>query len=236
MHDKSAIARLIMELRQQGIRDARVLQAIEDTPRDMFVESGFRLHAWDNTALPIACGQTISQPYVVACMTEQLELQPHHRVLEVGTGSGYQAAVLARLARRVFSIERHRELLEQARQRFRLLGLGNVETRLGDGFRGWPEAAPFDRIIVTAAAPKVPRALLEQLAEGGIMIIPVDTPHDYQDLLKIHRTEHGFERERLIPVRFVPMLGGVPRREDGKNSTAAGGRDDAPAAGDGDDG
>ncbi len=212
MHNPQAIASLIMQLRQHGIRDARVLEAMEKTPRDLFVEGEWQPHAWDDTALPIACGQTISQPYIVATMTEQLELQPKHRVLEIGTGSGYQAAILARLARRVFSIERHRELLEAARRRFRLLGLDNIELRLGDGHKGWPEAAPFDRIIVTAAARKIPPALLEQLAEGGIMILPVDTPHGYQELLKIRRTKHGFEREKLMPVRFVPMLNGVPRR------------------------
>ncbi len=209
---KTAVAHLIMSLRHHGIRDPRVLEAIEKTPRDLFVEEGWRDHAWDDTALPISCGQTISQPYIVAYMTEQLEVEPHHRVLEVGTGSGYQAAVLARLARRVFTIERHRDLLELARRRFALLGLDNIEARLGDGYHGWPEAAPFDRIIVTAAPPKVPEALLDQLAEGGVMVIPVGTPYGYQELEKIVRTPHGFERKRLIPVRFVPMLDGVPRR------------------------
>ena len=213
MSNPAAVAHLIMELRHHGIRDARVLEAIEKTPRDLFVEEAYKDHAWDDTALPIACGQTISQPYIVAYMTEQLEVSPRHRVLEVGTGSGYQAAVLARLARRVFTIERHRALLEQARRRFALLKLDNIETRLADGYKGWPEAAPFDRIIVTAAAPKVPEALLDQLADGGILVIPVDTPQGYQELLKLRRTPHGFEREKLIPVRFVPMLPGVPRRE-----------------------
>ena len=222
MHDAIAIARLIMHLRQQGIRDARVLEAMEKTPRDLFVEDSWQAHAWDDTALPIACGQTISQPYIVAYMTEQLQVGPRHRVLEVGTGSGYQAAILARLARRVFTIERHRDLLEQARRRFALLKLNNIETRLGDGHKGWPEAAPFDRIIVTAAARKVPPALLEQLAEGGIMIIPVDTPHGWQELEKIRHTPHGFERERLIPVRFVPMLDGVPRRDGGNGAPEPG--------------
>ncbi len=211
MSDPAAVAHLIMELRHHGIRDARVLEAIEKTPRDLFVEDGCLSRAWEDTALPIACGQTISQPYIVAYMTEQLEVSPRHRVLEVGTGSGYQGAVLARLARRVFTVERHRPLLEQARRRFALLGLDNIETRLADGYKGWPEAAPFDRIIVTAAAPRVPEALLDQLAEGGVMVIPVDTPRGYQELLRIRRTPHGFERERLIPVRFVPMLPGVPR-------------------------
>ena len=213
MTNATAIVHLLMELRHQGISDSRVLEAIEKTPRDLFVEEGYRTRAWDDTALPIACGQTISQPYIVAYMTEQLELSPRHRVLEVGTGSGYQAAVLARLAQRVFTVERHRPLLEQARRRFHLLGLDNIETRLGDGSKGWPEAAPFDRIIVTAAAPKVPEALLEQLGEDGIMVIPVDTPNGYQELLKIRRTRHGYEREKLIPVRFVPLVSGRPSHE-----------------------
>ncbi len=215
MPDPDAIARLIMQLRQHGIRDARVLEAIEKTPRELFVEDDWQAQAWEDTALPIACGQTISQPYIVAFMTEQLDVQPHHRVLEVGTGSGYQAAILARLARRVFSVERHRPLLEQARRRFRALGLENIETRLGDGMRGWPEAAPFDRIIVTAAARQPPPALLEQLAQGGVMLIPLDDPlHDYQQLVRIRHTPQGFERETLLPVRFVPLLPGMPRREN----------------------
>ncbi len=222
MSDQTAIAHLIMSLRHHGIRDARVLEAMERTPRDLFVEEGWRDHAWDDIALPIACGQTISQPYIVAYMTEQLEVEPHHRVLEIGTGSGYHAAVLARLARRVFTIERHRELLERARRRFALLGLDNIESRLGDGHKGWPEAAPFDRIIVTAAASRVPEALLDQLAEGGVMVIPVGTPYGYQELVKIIRTSRGYERKHLIPVRFVPMLDGVPRGGDDRDEQKAG--------------
>ncbi|HHN73300.1 MAG TPA: protein-L-isoaspartate(D-aspartate) O-methyltransferase [Thermopetrobacter sp.] len=212
MTDETRKARLIMALRHHGIRDQRVLEAIEAVPRDLFVPESFRDHAWDDMALPISCGQTISQPYIVAFMTEQLELKPTHRVLEVGTGSGYQAAILSKLVRRVYTIERHRALLEAARERFERLGLKNIESRVGDGYRGWPEAAPFDRIIVTAAAPKPPRALLDQLAEDGIMIIPVDAGPLYQELVKIRRTADGYERERLIPVRFVPMLHGIARR------------------------
>ncbi|HHN67562.1 MAG TPA: protein-L-isoaspartate(D-aspartate) O-methyltransferase [Thermopetrobacter sp.] len=212
MTDQSTIARLIMTLRRHGIRDTRVLQAMEETPREMFVEAAFRDQAWADTALPIACGQTISQPYIVAYMTEQLEVTPTSRVLEVGTGSGYQAAVLARLARRVYTIERHRDLLEQAKRRFAALRLSNIETRVGDGHRGWPEAAPFDRIIVTAAAAHPPAALLDQLAEDGVMVIPLDAGAMHQELVRIRRTPGGFSRERLIPVRFVPMLKGVGRR------------------------
>ena len=212
MTDESRKARLIMALRHQGIRDQRVLEAMESIPRDMFVPGPFQDHAWDDMALPISCGQTISQPYIVAYMTEQLELKPTHRVLEIGTGSGYQAAILSRLARRVYTIERHRSLLEEARKRFEALRLTNIESRIGDGYRGWPEAAPFDRIIVTAAAPRPPKALLDQLAEDGIMIIPVDAGPLYQELVKIRRTPEGFERETLIPVRFVPMLHGIARK------------------------
>jgi protein-L-isoaspartate(D-aspartate) O-methyltransferase len=210
--EESRKARLIMALRHHGIRDQRVLEAMEEIPRDLFVPETFRDHAWEDMALPISCGQTISQPYIVAYMTEQLELKPHMRVLEIGTGSGYQAAILSRLARRVYTIERHRSLLEEARRRFEKLGLTNIESRVGDGYRGWPEAAPFDRIIVTAAAPRPPKALLEQLAEDGIMIIPVDAGPLYQELVKIRRTPEGFEREKLIPVRFVPMLHGIARK------------------------
>ncbi len=211
MNDAQARAKLIMELRHQGIRDPRVLEAMEEIPRERFVPRAFREHSWSDTALPISCGQTISQPYIVAYMTEALELQPNMRVLEIGTGSGYQAAILSRLARRVYTIERHPQLLEEAVRRFHELKLDNIETRLGDGYKGWPEAAPFDRIIVTAAAPKPPPALLEQLAEGGIMVIPVDSGALYQKLLRIRRTPEGFEREELLPVRFVPMVRGVQR-------------------------
>ncbi len=207
-------ARLIMNLRHHGIRDSRVLEAMEEIPRDIFVPDTFRDQAWADMALPISCGQTISQPYIVAYMTEQLEVEPTSRVLEIGTGSGYQAAILSKLARRVYTIERHRHLMEDARRKFAQLGLTNIETRIGDGYKGWPEAAPFDRIIVTAAAPRVPPALLDQLVEGGIMVVPVDSGPLYQDLVRIRRTAEGFEREKLIPVRFVPMLPGVARRKD----------------------
>ena len=205
-------ARLIMALRHNGIRDTRVLEAIESIPRDLFVPETFRDQAWADMALPISCGQTISQPYIVAYMTQELELEPSMRVLEIGTGSGYQAAILSRLARRIFTIERHRDLLEQACASFKKLGLHNIETRLGDGSRGWPEAAPFDRIIVTAAAGRTPPALLDQLAEGGVMIIPVDSGPLYQKLIRIRRTPDGFEREELLPVRFVPLRKGIARK------------------------
>jgi len=206
---------LVAALRQQGITNKRVLDSIEKTPREVFVEETFEPSAYENTALPIACGQTISQPYVVAYMTEALALDEKMRVLEIGTGSGYQAAVLAPLCRRVYTIERHRPLLRKAEERFRKLRLDNITTRFGDGFKGWPEQAPFDRIIITAAVPEVPESLIEQLKPGGILIAPVagksQTESISQLLTKIIKTDTGVKRETLIPVMFVPMLPGVPQ-------------------------
>src|ERR1051325_4570390 len=159
MVDTRAIS-LIMALRGQGITEQRVLSAIERTPRELFVEGPFESSAYTDTALPIACGQTISQPYIVALSTQELDVQPNHRVLEIGTGSGYQAAVLARLCRMLYTIERHRPLLQQAESRFKLLRLHNVVPRHGDGYKGWREQAPFDRILLTAAVPEVPPELI----------------------------------------------------------------------------
>lgn len=198
--------RLLMELRSQGVTDTRVLNAMEKTPRDLFVPEHLKDQAWANTALPIGSGQTISQPIVVATMTAKLAVGERMRVLEIGTGSGYQAAILARLARRVYSIERHRELLVEAQKRFDALGLHNITTRVGDGSRGWPEAAPFDRIIVTAAAARVPPALLDQLVPDGILVIPVGDGGWDQRLLRIRRTGEGFDEEVLMDVRFVPLV------------------------------
>src|SRR5512135_935695 len=163
----------LLTLRRRGIADQAVLRAMDEVPRERFVETNFADSAYADQALPIACGQTISQPYVVAYMTEQLALRPHHRVLEVGTGSGYQAAVLSRLAREVVSIERYRTLADQARERLAALGYDNVEVIVGDGFAGVPEKGPYDRIIVTAAAEEVPKALVDQLADGGVMLLPL---------------------------------------------------------------
>ena len=163
----------LLTLRRRGIGDQAVLRAMDEVPRERFVEADFADSAYADQALPIACGQTISQPYVVAYMTEQLGVRPQHRVLEIGTGSGYQAAVLSRLAREVVSVERYRTLAEQARERLAALGYDNVEVIVGDGFAGAPERAPFDRIIVTAAAENVPQALLDQLADGGVMVLPL---------------------------------------------------------------
>ena len=204
-----ARVRLIMQLRNSGIRDTAVLSAIEQIPREFFVDDSFGEHAYDDTALPIACGQTLSQPSVVAKMTEALELNSRLRVLEIGTGSGYQAAILSKLARRVYTIERHKELLVVAEARFRELGLHNIVTMRADGSRGWKEAAPFERIIVTAAAAEIPDIYIEQLAMGGIMIIPVGASVAEQMLVKICKDKHGeITRENLMAVRFVPLVSG----------------------------
>jgi protein-L-isoaspartate(D-aspartate) O-methyltransferase len=206
---------LIMALRGQGITDQRVLSAIERTRRELFVDEPFEVSAYDNSALPIACGQTISQPYVVALSTQELDVQPNHRVLEIGTGSGYQAAVLAQLCRMVYTVERHKPLMQAAYARFQQLKLHNIVTRHGDGFQGWPEQAPFDRILLTAAIPEMPQNLIEQLKPGGILIAPVGKPvsaeSNSQDLVKIIRTEEGTSQESLIPVVFVPMVPGLPQ-------------------------
>jgi protein-L-isoaspartate(D-aspartate) O-methyltransferase len=207
--------RLIMELRRAGIADGRVLGAMEETPRELFVGEAFQDRAYDNVALPIGAAQTISQPYVVALMTQKLALTGREKVLEIGTGSGYQAAILARLSRWVFTVERHRALLRDAERRFAALGLGNVVTRFGDGGAGWPEQAPFDRIIVTAAARDVPAGLVEQLAPGGLMVAPIGAEYDDQRLVLVRRHDpaHGedYATEDLAWVRFVPLVTGPPR-------------------------
>jgi protein-L-isoaspartate(D-aspartate) O-methyltransferase len=201
--------RLIMQLRNSGIRDTAVLSAIEQIPREIFVEETFRDHAYDDTALPIPQGQTISQPAVVAAMTQALELNNRLRVLEIGTGSGYQAAVLAKLVRRVYTIERHKELMALAEERFRECGLHNIVTIRGDGTKGWPAAAPFERILVTAAAVEIPACYIEQLSPGGIMVIPVGTNGAEQMLMKIRKSKEGvIQSEPLMPVRFVPLVKG----------------------------
>jgi protein-L-isoaspartate(D-aspartate) O-methyltransferase len=204
---------LIMALRRQGIRDKRILSALERIPREIFINASFRKQAYEDHALPIECGQTISQPFVVAYMTEQLQVGDRMKVLEVGTGSGYQAAVLSKLCRRVYTIERYRTLLKDAVKRFDELGLHNITTKVGDGAEGWPEQAPFDRIIVTAAAPSVPQKLVEQLKPGGIMIVPVGMAggRGEQNLVRIERTGEGVKREELMPVRFVPLVEGVAK-------------------------
>jgi protein-L-isoaspartate(D-aspartate) O-methyltransferase len=220
MHDPRSI-QLVMTLRKQGITDNKVLSAMERTPREAFVDEPFAHHAWDNSALPIACGQTISQPFVVAYITQELKLEPNMRVLELGTGSGYQAAVLAPLCRKVYTVERHRPLFQQAQARFKQLKLDNIVTKHGDGLNGWPEQAPFDRIVLSAAVAEVPLILIEQLKPGGALVAPVGSvpkSNDFgvtesfsQHLTRIIRTEAGVEQELLIPVVFVPMVTGLPQ-------------------------
>jgi protein-L-isoaspartate(D-aspartate) O-methyltransferase len=201
----------MLTLRRRGIGDAAVLRAMDEVPREYFVDGQFLDTAYADRALPIACGQTISQPYVVAYMTEQLGVRSHDRVLEVGTGSGYQAAVLSRLARKVITIERFRTLAEAARARLETLGYRNVEVRLGDGLAGAPDGAPFDRIVVTAATETVPEMLIEQLAPDGIMVLPLGPHAGPQNLVRLTKTDEGIRQEGLIAVRFVPLLPGQAR-------------------------
>jgi protein-L-isoaspartate(D-aspartate) O-methyltransferase len=198
----------LLALRKRGITDNNVLRAMEEVPRDKFVEASFTGAAYADQALPIACGQTISQPYVVAYMTEQLGVRPEHRVLEIGTGSGYQAAILSRVAHEVISIERFRTLADAARDRMQKLGFDNVEVIVGDGVAGVPEKAPFDRIIVTAAAERLPQMLIDQLADDGVMLLPLGPHEGTQHIVKLTKTSTGVAREQLIPVRFVPLLPG----------------------------
>lgn len=202
---------LLMALRNGGVHDARVLEAIETVPRELFVEDSFADQAYADQALPISCGQTISQPFIVAFMTDRLQLNDRHTVLEIGTGSGYQTAILSKLCRRVCTIERYRTLASKASERFKELKLNNVTQMVGDGTKGWPKLAPFERIIVTAAAKDVPQALLDQLAVGGVMVIPVEERPGKQDLFRITRTAEGYAREHLLPVRFVPLVEGIAK-------------------------
>ncbi|MDZ4865943.1 MAG: protein-L-isoaspartate(D-aspartate) O-methyltransferase [Alphaproteobacteria bacterium] len=214
MHTDVRMIQLLMELRRQGITDTEVLSAMETTPRELFVPAVFQDRAYDNVALPIDAGQTISQPYVVAYMTAALELKPSLRVLEVGTGTGYQTAILAKLARRIYTIERHASLAELAQERLKKLKLFNVDVRVSDGMRGWPGQAPFDRIIVTAAAREnPPQELLNQLNIKGLIVIPIDRGVDGQVLVRIRRTAQGFQSTDLLPVKFVPLLEGVAKRD-----------------------
>ena len=199
------------QITARGVRDPRVLAALSRVPRHELVPEAVRAHAYEDRPLPIGFDQTISQPYVVAYMTEQLQLSGDERVLEIGTGSGYQAAVLAELAREVFSIEIVEPLGERARADLARLGYRNVQVRVGDGYRGWPEQAPFDAIIVTAAPGHVPQPLIDQLAVGGRLVVPVGGV--YQELLLLSRDADGIHEERLIDVRFVPMRGEAERLE-----------------------
>ena len=201
-----------LTLRRRGISDQSVLRAMDEVPREHFVGTELADRAYADQALPIACGQTISQPYVVAYMTEQLEVEPRHRVLEIGTGSGYQAAVLSRIVREVVSIERYRTLADAARNRLKTLGCSNVTILTGDGFGGAPDRGPFDRIIVTAAAEDIPDALVDQLAEDGRMLLPLGPRQGPQSIVKLTKTPDGeLVREELIAVRFVPLVRGQAR-------------------------
>lgn len=201
--------RFLFALRSRGVTDTRVLTAMERIDRGHFVRGLFAERAYEDMPLPIACGQTISQPSVVGLMTQALAVQPRDVVLEVGTGSGYQAAVLSQLCRRVYTVDRHRRLVAEAQEVFRALGLVNITARTADGSHGLPEQAPFDRIIVTAAAEDPPGPLLAQLKIGGIMVVPVGQSDAVQSLIKVTRTDRGFDYDELRPVRFVPLVEGL---------------------------
>ena len=203
--------RFVFALRSRGVTDPRVLTAMEQIDRGRFVQGVFATRAYDDTPLPIACGQTISQPSVVGLMTQALEVGPRDKVLEIGTGSGYQAAVLAALARRVYTVERHPRLARAAQETLEGLGLSNVTVICGDGSLGLPEQAPFDRILVTAAAEDPPGPLLAQLREGGIMVLPVGQSDAVQRLIRVRRSAEGHDYEEMLPVRFVPLVEGVGR-------------------------
>ncbi|MDD9841271.1 MAG: protein-L-isoaspartate(D-aspartate) O-methyltransferase [Alphaproteobacteria bacterium] len=217
-------ARLGLALRQAGIFDPPVLAAMQKTPRNLFVSETYQTHAWHDEALPIDCNQTISQPSLVAYMSVALKVSKRDKVLEIGTGSGYQTAILAHLCRRVYSLERHSILYKQARARFHTLGLSNITSMLGDGLKGWPQQAPFDRIMVTAAAETIPEELVNQLKIGGLMLLPLveknptqpiapewDRAYAIQKLVRVTRLEQGFDCEELIAVQFVPLIAGIAK-------------------------
>jgi len=212
MNEAERKMRLVFALRSSGVMDTRVLTAMENTDRAEFVSEGlFADRAYEDMPLPIARGQTISQPSVVGLMTQTLDVRPRDKVLEVGTGSGYQAAILSQLARRIYTIERHRQLAESAQKLFERLNLTNITVIAGDGSRGLPDQAPFDRIMVTAAAEDPPGPLLSQLGTGGIMVLPVGRSDTVQNLIKVTRTDSGIEYEELQAVRFVPLLEGMAK-------------------------
>ena len=203
--------RFMFALRSKGVTDNRVLTAMETIDRGQFVRGLFAERAYEDTPLPTACGQTISQPSVVGLMTQALDVTPRDKVLEVGTGSGYQAAILSTLARRVYTVERHRRLVAEAKTLFQQMDLSNVTAFTADGSHGLPDQAPFDRIILTAAAEDAPGPLLAQLKVGGIMVLPVGQSDAVQSMIKVTRTEDGFDYQELRPVRFVPLLEGIAR-------------------------
>jgi len=205
--DRAREAMVAAQIEQRGVRDARTLAAMRTVPRHLFVPPALQAEAYADHPLPIGHDQTISQPYIVAFMTEALGLRGGETVLEVGTGSGYQAAVLAEIAARVYTIEIVAPLAEEARERLKRLGYRNVEVRAGDGYAGWPEKAPFDAVMVTAAAPRVPEPLKQQLKDGGRLVIPVGD--ESQELVVLTRTGTAYVEDRVLPVRFVPMTGKV---------------------------
>jgi protein-L-isoaspartate(D-aspartate) O-methyltransferase len=209
MNDAERKMQFLFTLRSHGVTDKRVLEAMEKIDRRAFVRGLFADRAYDDTPLPITCGQTISQPSVVGLMTQALNVQPRDKVLEVGTGSGYQAAVLSQLARRIYTVDRHRRLVSEAKEVFAALGLTNITALTADGSRGLPEQAPFDRILVTAAAEDPPGPLLAELRTGGIMVVPVGQSDAVQHLIKVTRTETGYDYDELRPVRFVPLIEGL---------------------------
>ncbi|MCG7629449.1 protein-L-isoaspartate(D-aspartate) O-methyltransferase [Epibacterium sp. MM17-32] len=207
--DAETKMQFLFALRSRGVTEAAVLEAMEAVDRGLFLRGFFSERAYEDVPLPIACGQTISQPSVVGLMTQALQISPRDTVLEVGTGSGYQAAILAKLARRVYTVDRHGRLVQEARQVFQTLGLANITSLVGDGSHGLPEQAPFDRIIVTAAAEDPPGPLLAQLKVGGIMVVPVGQSDAVQTLIRVRKSENGLEYDELRPVRFVPLLEGL---------------------------
>ncbi|WP_417259177.1 protein-L-isoaspartate(D-aspartate) O-methyltransferase [Celeribacter sp.] len=209
MMDAEAQMQFLFTLRSKGVTDTRTLTAMEKVDRGLFVKGLFAERVYEDMPLPISCGQTISQPSVVGLMTQALNVQPRDKVLEVGTGSGYQAAVLSQLARRVYTVDRHARLVREAQTAFDTMGLANITAFTADGSFGLPEQAPFDRIIVTAAAEDPPGPLLAQLKTGGIMVVPVGQSDAVQSLIKVTRTENGFDYDELRAVRFVPLLEGI---------------------------
>lgn len=204
----------VFKLRSAGVKDARVLSAMEQIPRDVFMEGIFKDRAYEDVALPISCGQTISAPSVVGLMTQALDVTPRSKVLEIGTGSGYQAAVLSNLARRVYTVERHKELAKGAEAAFKQLGIANIVSLYRDGTQGLAEQSPFDRILVTAAADDVPSPLIAQLAEGGALVMPVGSPDQSQTLIKVIKTPGGLEYKEFQDVRFVPLVEGLAAESD----------------------
>lgn len=209
--ERVARAELVMHLRRQNVAGRATLAALESVPRSLFLDAAHKSLAYADRAAPIDCGQTISQPAIVAMMTDALSLEPTSRVLEIGTGSGYQTAILARLAAEVVSLERYQHLSDLAAERLKVLKIDNVALHVADGHEGWPEWAPYDRIIVTAAAPAVPAPLVEQLAPEGILVAPIGAEGRVQELLRCRHGEGGLLGERIADVRFVPMVAGVAR-------------------------